>query len=86
VNAQQEHRSRWQRLYDALFRIFGPAQVSEAESEQSAVTESQRASALATEQWEKETRGGRTYLVKRDPEDTGGQASSGEPHAPDDQH
>jgi len=72
-------------VYDALFRIFGPAQVSEAESEQSAVTERQRASAQATEQWEKETRDGRTYLVKRNPGDTG-HAPSGEPHAPDDGH
>jgi hypothetical protein len=56
-------------MYDALFRIFGPAQVSEAESQQTEVTEQQKASAKATEQWAKETRGGRTYLVKRDPED-----------------
>ena len=69
MNAQQDHRSRWQRVYDALFRIFGPAQVSEAESEETAVTERQRASAQATEQWEKETRDGRTYLVKRSPDD-----------------
>ncbi|HKG51858.1 MAG TPA: hypothetical protein VKB14_15585 [Actinomycetales bacterium] len=69
MNAQQDHRSRWQRVYDALFRIFGPAQVSEAESRQTEVTERQRASAQATEQWEKETRDGRTYLVKRSPDD-----------------
>lgn len=71
MNGKQDRRSRWQRVYDALFRIFGPAQVSEAESEQSAVTEQQRASARATEQWAKETRDGRTYLVKREPEDGG---------------
>jgi hypothetical protein len=69
MDAQRDGRSRWQRVYDALFRIFGPAQVSEAESQQTAVTEQQKASAKATEQWAKETRGGRTYLVKREPKD-----------------
>ena len=64
----EQHRSRWQRTYDALFRVFGPAQVSEAESEQTAVSEAQQANARVTEQWEKETRDGRTYLVKRPPE------------------
>jgi hypothetical protein len=61
--------SRWQRTYDALFRVFGPAQVSEAESSQTPVTQAQQESARATEVWAKETRDGRTYLVKRPPED-----------------
>jgi hypothetical protein len=69
VTTQPPARSRWQRVYDALFRIFGPAQVSEAESQQTPVSEDQRAQARATEQWEKEVRDGRTYLVRRPPQD-----------------
>jgi hypothetical protein len=49
--------------------VFGPAQVSEAESSQTPVTQAQQESARATEVWAKETRDGRTYLVKRPPED-----------------
>jgi hypothetical protein len=57
-----------QRVYNWLYRIFGPAQISEAQSQQTDLADSAVEQAEQLGQWEKATDGTRTWLVRREPD------------------
>jgi hypothetical protein len=59
--------SFWQRVYDRLFRVFGPAQLSRSDAPVTELTDAEVRRAAELEQWQKETDGTRTWLVRRPP-------------------
>ena len=68
IMAAPQRVSFGQRVYDRLFRVFGPAQISEAQSRQTDLPSSAVEQAEQLGQWEKATDGTRTWLVRREPE------------------
>ena len=56
-----------QRVYDRLFQIYGPAQISEADTAQTELPDSAVEQTEQLGQWEKATDGTRTWLVRREP-------------------
>lgn len=67
MSSDDDRPSVWQRIYVQLFKVFGPAQVSQADEPQTETTESERARIEGLVEFEKETRDGKTYLVRRPP-------------------
>jgi hypothetical protein len=60
-------RSFWQRIYDRLFKIYGPAQISARDAPQTGLTTSEVQHGAELDQWERETDGTHTWLVRRKP-------------------
>ena len=54
-----------QRVYARLFRIYGPAEISARDSPETELADSAVQQTADLEQWEKETDGTRTWLVRR---------------------
>jgi|GEM_PF-4868799 len=54
-----------QRLYARLFRLYGPAQISAQDSPETELADSAVQQTAELEQWERESDGTRTWLVRR---------------------
>lgn len=57
--------SFWQRTYNRLFRVFGPAQLSRPDSPTTELTEAETRRADELGQWQRASDGTRTWLVRR---------------------
>ena len=65
MSRRDDRPSFGQRVYARLFGLYGPAQISEQDSPETELADSAVQQTVALEQWERETDGARTWLVRR---------------------